>query len=73
MKQIGDACSGLPEFLTVEECAQLLRLNPKTVYEAIRKKQMPGVSKFGRVFRIHRATLLEAHLSKGCSALGDLE
>lgn len=33
----------LPEGLTVDELAALLRLNRKTLYDAIRRGEIPGV------------------------------
>lgn len=47
-----------PEVLTVEETAKLLRLNRKTVYEMVEKRQLPGAKRFRGVIRIHRATLI---------------
>lgn len=48
-----------PEVLTVEEAAELARVNRKTFYLCIQRGEVPGVRRFGRVIRIHRATLLE--------------
>lgn len=48
----------LPEILTVDELAQLLRLNRKTVYEMVRRGEVPGVRTFGRVIRAHRDTVV---------------
>jgi len=47
-----------PLVLTVDEAAKLLRVNRKTVYDAIARKQLPGVRRLGRTIRIHRQTLL---------------
>jgi excisionase family DNA binding protein len=47
-----------PEMLTVEETAKLLRLNRKTVYEMVGKKQLPGARRFRGAIRVHRATLI---------------
>ncbi len=47
-----------PEVLTVEETAKLLRLNRKTVYEMVSKKQLPGARYFRGAIRVHRATLI---------------
>ena len=49
--------TGAPEVLTVDDVADLLRVDRKTVYEAIRQKQIPGVVHIGRAIRVHRATL----------------
>jgi excisionase family DNA binding protein len=53
----------LPAVLTVPEVAQLLHVERKTIYDAIRRNQLPGVIRLGRAIRIHTATLL-AHLSR---------
>src|SRR5687768_11958468 len=45
------AAGNVPEFLTVEEAAELLRVNRKTLYEAIRLEQVPGVARLGRILR----------------------
>jgi excisionase family DNA binding protein len=47
------------EILTVDELADFLRLNRKTVYEAIDRGDIPGVRRIGESYRIHRATVLE--------------
>src|SRR5689334_20894079 len=60
-----------PPFLTVEEAAELLRVNRKTLYEAIRLEQIPGVARIGKTLRLRRAALLEWTAGKGRdSALG---
>jgi excisionase family DNA binding protein len=38
----------LPELLRVEELAELLRVDRKTVYEAIAKGEIPGARRLGR-------------------------
>ena len=48
----------LPTFLTVDELADVLRLNRNTVYEAIKQDQVPGVTKWGRCVRICRSTVV---------------
>ncbi len=60
-----------PAFLTVEEAAELLRVNRKTLYEAIRLGQVPGVARLGRILRIHRATLLTWRPGNDSPALGE--
>jgi excisionase family DNA binding protein len=47
----------LPEVLSIEEVARLLRVHRKTVYEAVARGQLPG-RRIGRVLRIDRDTLL---------------
>nr|WP_141591323.1 helix-turn-helix domain-containing protein [Myxococcus sp. AB056] len=61
----------LPAFLTVDEAAGLLRVNRKTLYEAIRLSQVPGIVRLGRALRIQRSALLDWHLGNGGSALGE--
>lgn len=43
--------------LTVDEAAAMLRVNRKTLYEAIRLGEVPGVVHVGRTIRIGRAAL----------------
>lgn len=45
----------LPEFLTVDEAAVLLRVHPSAIYDAIRRG-MPA-RKVGKSYRIHRDEL----------------
>lgn len=49
----------LPPALTVDEAAELLRVNRKTLYEAIREDQVPGVIRLGRTIRLGRDALLD--------------
>lgn len=48
----------LPPVLTVDEVAALLRVNRKTVYEALARGEMPGARRVGRVIRIARDPVL---------------
>jgi len=60
-----------PTFLTVDEAAALLRVNRKTLYEAIRLGQVPGVARIGKALRIRRDALVTWPSGKGRdSALG---
>ena len=45
---------GGDEYLTVDEAARLLRVNRKTLYDAVRDGQVPGVIRMGRSIRIGR-------------------
>jgi excisionase family DNA binding protein len=45
------------EVLTVEEVAQLLRLNKKTVYQAAACGEIPGARRIGRVIRFYGPAL----------------
>lgn len=59
------------QLLTVDEAAEVLRVNRKTLYEAIRANQVPGVIRLGKVIRIGRAALLawiSGSFSDGTSA-----
>jgi excisionase family DNA binding protein len=50
----------LPEVLTADDLALLLRVDRKTVYEAARRGQIPGVRRVGaRVLRWSRDVVLE--------------
>jgi len=49
----------LPEVLTVDEAADLLRVNRKTLYAAIRRGEIPGARRVGRTVRISRTRLVQ--------------
>jgi excisionase family DNA binding protein len=58
------------KIITVDEAANLLRVNRKTLYEAIRLDQLPGaVIRLGRAIRLRRAALLNSPLGNGGPAL----
>ena len=63
--------SPLPDVLTVDEAAAILRVNRKTLYEAVRLGTIPGVVRIGRNIRISRSTLLGWLQGNGGPALGD--
>jgi excisionase family DNA binding protein len=44
--------------MTVEELAHRLDVAPKTVYAAIRRNQVPGVLRVGRLVRLSRAAVV---------------
>jgi len=46
----------LPEVLTVEEVARILRISPKSVYAC--KEEIPGLIRIGRTIRFSRNILL---------------
>ncbi len=50
--------SELPELITVPELAKVLRLSPKTVYEAIQMDKIPGVVRLGRRIRINKRAVV---------------
>jgi excisionase family DNA binding protein len=47
---------GLPDVLTVEEAAGVLRLGRNTVYEAIRRKSLPAI-RVGRRILVPKSAL----------------
>ena len=54
----GEARSGTQIFLTVDELAALLRVNRKTVYEALARGEIPGARKVGNTYRILREAVI---------------
>ena len=61
----------LPEILTVDEAAKLLRLNRKTLYEVIRLQKPTWAIRFGRTIRVSRDALLRAFRGNRGPALGE--
>jgi excisionase family DNA binding protein len=49
----------LPVVLTVDEVATLLRVDRKTIYEMIRRGELPGVRRIRRAIRVSRMAVLE--------------
>ncbi len=47
-----------PDMLTVSEFAEFARVAPWTIYEAIKRDEIPGAVKFGQAIRIHQPTAL---------------
>jgi len=47
-----------PIFLTIAECAELLRLSERSVYGMARTGELPGAVKVGGKWRVERATLM---------------
>ena len=58
----------LPDVLSVKEVARFLRVNVKTVYQAVSKEELPA-RKIGRRIVIHRDTLLQ-WVSSGSVVIG---
>lgn len=54
-----DNTSGRPEVMTVDETADLLRVNRKTIYDLIARGELPGVRRVGRSIRISRDAVLD--------------
>jgi excisionase family DNA binding protein len=61
----GGQAADLPPILTVDELAEFLRLNRKTVYEAVSRGEIPGVRRIGHTFRISRDAVLQWLRSQG--------
>ena len=61
--------NNLPEVITVDEVALLLRTDPKTVREHFHQGTLPGGRKIGsKVIRFHRDTVLDWLRGEGCDA-----
>jgi excisionase family DNA binding protein len=54
----------LPAVLTIDELAAYLRVNHKTIRDAIARGEIPGVRRLGTATRIHAATVIN-WLAKG--------
>ena len=48
----------LPEYLTVDECAALLRIPKRTLYDCLNRGDIPGARRFGKTWRIRRESVL---------------
>lgn len=48
----------MPDYLTISEVAQLLRLGERTVYEMQRGGRIPGAAKVGGKWRVDRRKLV---------------
>lgn len=46
------------DIITVDEAATLLRLNRKTIYDAVKLGELPGARYVRGTIRIHKPTLL---------------
>jgi excisionase family DNA binding protein len=55
---VSPAPAELHDVLTVDEVAALLRLNRKTVYEAIARREMPA-RRIGTAYRLSRSAVLD--------------
>lgn len=53
-----DDAPHLPDVLTVQEVAALLRVNRKTVYRAIERRELPGARRIGSTIRVSRDAVL---------------
>jgi excisionase family DNA binding protein len=48
-----------PTVLTVDELAALLRVNRKTVYDALARGEIPGARRIGATYRILRDAVID--------------
>ena len=55
---VGEWRSSYPPIMTAEELASLLRLEPRSVYGAFQRREIPGVRRIGGSWRIDRDTVL---------------
>ncbi len=69
-RSAGEARDG-DAVLTIDEAARLLRVNRKTLYDAVKLGRVPGVIRLGRAIRIGRSALLSWVQGNGGPALGD--
>lgn len=53
-----------PDYLTVEQARQLLGLGKNTMYEALKRGDIPSV-RIGRLIRVSKKTLEETMNGKG--------
>lgn len=49
----------LPEILTVDEVAELLRVNRNTVYDLYKRGEISGGRRVGRLIRFSRSAVLQ--------------
>ena len=47
-----------PEFVTIDEAAEILRLERKAVYRLAGRGELPGCQRLGRTFRVHLPSML---------------
>ncbi len=50
--------SDVSPLITIDELAEVLRVNRKTAYALVQQGGVPGVHRFGRAIRVHRETVL---------------
>ena len=56
--EVGDGAD-LPAVLTVDEVAEVLRVDRKTAYAVIAEGGVPGVRRLGRCIRVSREALMQ--------------
>ncbi len=60
----------MPEFITVREASELLRVTDRTLYDLCRQGKVPGAAKVGGQWRLDRKKLL-AWLAEGGEAAAE--
>ena len=55
---VGGEDAELPPVITVDELAELLRVERKTAYAAVTRGDIPGVRRLGRCIRISRDAVI---------------
>ncbi len=55
--------SELHEVMTVDEAAAYLRVNRKTIYDAVKRNEMPGAQWFGRAIRIRKEEVINSFVT----------
>jgi excisionase family DNA binding protein len=50
-------------YVSIRDAARILAVSPRTLYKSMYAGRLPGVTRFGRAVRIHRATLDRRALS----------
>jgi excisionase family DNA binding protein len=56
---LAEAAPAESAVLTVDELAALLRLNRKSVYDALSRGEIPGARRVGSTYRILRAAVID--------------
>ena len=56
---LAEAAPSESAVLTVDELAALLRVNRKTVYDALSRGEIPGARRVGTTYRILRAAVID--------------
>ena len=60
-----------PEVMTIAEAAVFLRVNHKTLREAVNRGDVPGAVRVGRVWRLSRSALVSWLQGSASPALGE--
>ncbi len=48
----------MSDIITVDELAEYMKVNRKTIYDAVRDGELPGARKLRGTIRIHKPTVL---------------